>query len=128
MENGKIVCCRLLDDLRKCHKQQWYSLSDLLLRAAPTSVVHAARQVLDEADALGDAHLLLLCQLRGQAGLAWRGVVHGHLDLLLSKRYAHMRRAQICRAFCHCCAQSKWSSGLEESPSLGNFNDKLKKK
>lgn len=61
----------------------FYSLSDLLLRAIPSWVVHALREVLDESDALRNADLLLLCQLGGQSGLAGCRVVDRHMDLLL---------------------------------------------
>ena len=60
-----------------------YSLSDFFLRAVTARVVDAFGEVLDEADALSDPDLLLLGQLGGQAGLAGRGVVHRHMDLLL---------------------------------------------
>lgn len=39
--------------------------------------------MLDEADALSYADLLLLCQLSGQTGLTRCRVVHGHVSLLL---------------------------------------------
>lgn len=39
--------------------------------------------MLDEADALSNADLLLLRQLGGQSSLTGRGVVHGHVSLLL---------------------------------------------
>lgn len=59
------------------------SLSDLLLRAVLPSIINTLREVLDEADALSYADLLLLCQLGGQTGLTRRGVVHGHMSRLL---------------------------------------------
>ena len=68
---------------------QFYSLSDLLVGDVASRVVHAAGQVLDEADALGDTHLLLLSQLGGQSGLAGRGVVHRDMTLLLEGRDTH---------------------------------------
>ena len=47
----------------------------------------ASGQVLDEADALGDADLLLLGQLAGQTTLAWVGMVHWpRLGALLKKK------------------------------------------
>lgn len=39
--------------------------------------------MLDESDALGNADLLLLCQLSGQSGLAGCRVIDRHMDLLL---------------------------------------------
>lgn len=66
--------------------QGFYSLSDLLLRAVPPWVVHALWEVLDESDPLGNADLLLLCQLSGQSGLAGCWVVDRHMDLLLQNK------------------------------------------
>lgn len=59
------------------------ALSDLLLRAIPPWVVDTLWEVLDESNALGNADLLLLCQLSGQSGLARCWVVDRHMDLLL---------------------------------------------
>lgn len=58
-------------------------LSDLLLWAVLSSIINALREVLDEADALSYADLLLLCELGGQTGLTGCGMVHGHVSLLL---------------------------------------------
>ena len=61
-------------------------LSDLLLGAVLASVVHALGEVVNEADALCDADLLLFRQLGGQAGLTWGGMVHRHVGLLLEHK------------------------------------------
>lgn len=63
-----------------------HSLSDLLLGAVSAGVVDAFGKVLDEADALRDPDLLLLRQLRGQARLAGRGVIHRNRHLLLKTK------------------------------------------
>lgn len=54
----------------------FHSLLHFLVRGVRAGVVDASGQVLDEADSLGDADLLLLCQLAGQAALPRGGVVH----------------------------------------------------
>lgn len=60
-----------------------YALSYFFFRAVSSWVIDALREVLDEADALSDADLLLLRQLSGQTGLARGGVINRHVDLLL---------------------------------------------
>lgn len=63
------------------------TLSDLLLRVIWPPVEDPFGQMLDEADALSDANLLLLRELRGQAGLTGRGVVQWHVSWLLIWRW-----------------------------------------
>lgn len=65
----------------------WDLLSDLLLGAVSAGVVDSFGKVLDEADALRDPDLLLLRQLRGQASLARRGVIHRNRHLLLKAKH-----------------------------------------
>lgn len=60
-----------------------YSLSNFLFRAVSSWVVHAFGEVLDESDPLGDADLLLFCQLGGQSRLAGCRVVDRNVNLLL---------------------------------------------
>lgn len=67
------------------------SLSDLFLWAVLSSIINALREVLDQANALSNADLLLLCQLCGQTGLTRCGVVHGHVSLLLYEQKQRRR-------------------------------------
>lgn len=69
--------------LCKQHNQK-SSLSDLFLRAVLSSIIDSLWKVLDEADALSNADLFLLGQLGGQPSLTGRGMVHGHVSLLLA--------------------------------------------
>lgn len=94
---------------------QKISLSDLFLRAVLPSIINALREVLDEADALSYADLFLLCQLGGQTGLTRRGMVHGHVSLLLvaDKETQKMRQQQQKKpsyppVSAH-CGYTKWS-------------------
>lgn len=64
-----------------------HALSDLLLRAVWAPVEDPFGQMLNEADALSDADLLLLRELRGQTGLTGRGVVQRHVSRLLIWRW-----------------------------------------
>lgn len=64
-----------------------HTLSDLLLRAVRAPIKDPFGQVLDEADALSYADLLLLSELRGQAGLTGCGVVQRHVSRLLIWRW-----------------------------------------
>lgn len=59
------------------------TFSDLLLGAVSAGVIDSFGKVLDEADPLRYPDLLLLRQLRGQASLARRGVIHRNRHLLL---------------------------------------------
>jgi len=61
---------------------------------------------MDEADALSDADLLVLRQLGGQAGLTGRGVVHGHVSLLLvgtGKKHQHTNSETTTTPMMHHC-------------------------
>lgn len=62
-------------------------LSDLLLGAVSAGVIDSLGKVLDEADPLRYPDLLLFRQLRGQASLARRGVIHRNRHLLLKSKY-----------------------------------------
>lgn len=64
----------------------WDLLFNFLVRGVRAWVEDASGQVVDEANALGNADLLLLCQLASQSTLSWGGMVHWHrLAALLQK-------------------------------------------
>lgn len=63
-----------------------YSLSNFLFGAIPSWIIHSFGKVMDEADALGNADLLLFSQLSGQASLARCWVIDGYVDLLLHRK------------------------------------------
>lgn len=58
-------------------------LSYFLLWAVLSSIINPLREVLDEANALSYADLLLLCELGGQTSLTGRRMVCRHVCLLL---------------------------------------------
>lgn len=85
------------NDQSLCWPHFFYSLSNFLFRAISSWVVHAFGEVLDESNSLGDADLLLFCQLGGQSRLAGCRVVDRNVNLLLRQRKSRqdLRKKQI---------------------------------
>lgn len=80
---SRLVC---LSTFRRCPVHFVYSLSDFLLRTISSRVIYTSWEMLDESNSLGDANLLLLCQLGGQSRLTGCRVVYRHMNLLLGQQ------------------------------------------
>lgn len=105
----KLTQTILLDQNNKQHKKEECkrnlfildSLFNFLISGIRARVEHAFGQVMDETDSLGNADLLLLCQLVSQTTLPWSGMVYWHRLVALLEKKEQKTTCVICEASLH---------------------------